>query len=88
MEIPTSLIQPGLELPADLRDRFGSRELASFAIEAVHRVKPGSSTFQHNGQIFSESWVAHVGRSSDELRSATVFGVNQFCRESGMNSSE
>jgi len=60
MEPPVSSTPPSLELPADLRARFDARELASFAIEAIHRVKPGSSTFLHNGQMFSESMLLTV----------------------------
>ncbi len=60
MEFSTPSTSPILDLPADLRTRFDARELASFAIEAVHRVKPGSSVFLHNGQMFSESMMLTV----------------------------
>jgi hypothetical protein len=39
---------------------FSARELSSFAIEAVHIVSPGITTFQHNGQVFSQPMLLTV----------------------------
>ena len=48
------------DLSADFRSRFDLRQLTAFAIEAVHRVKPGSTTLMHKGQIFSEPMLLTV----------------------------
>jgi hypothetical protein len=48
------------DLSLDLRSLLEPKELASLAIEAVHRVKPGSSIFNHRGQLFSESMLLTV----------------------------
>ena len=41
--------------PSDFREKLDARQLAGFAIEAVHRVQPGSSTFHRDGKFFSRS---------------------------------
>jgi hypothetical protein len=60
MQIQTFSHIPSSDLSADFRSRFDLRTLTAFAIEAVHRVKPGSSTFVHNGQVFSEPMLLTV----------------------------
>jgi hypothetical protein len=51
---------PAFEPSIDLRSIFEPKELATLAIEAVHRVKPGSSVFNCWGQAFSESMLLTV----------------------------
>lgn len=60
MEIPQFTPANPLDLSADLRSQIGLWQLTTMAIEAVHKVKPGCSTFVHKGQFFSESMLLTV----------------------------